>query len=331
MSQFKKSVLALSITTAIGVSAGVLAEEAEENAESEELVVTVTGIRGSLQRSQAIKMDQTSIVQAISAEDIGKLPDTSVAESLARLPGLAGERRNGRTSGLAVRGFNENYVAASLNGRELLGMGDNRGVEFDLYPSEIVSDILVFKTSEAGLLAQGIGGTIDLQTIKPLGAESTFTVNGNIEKNAEDAGNPDYDNDGHRISLNFVDQFADDNLGVALTIASMESPRQENQFRAWGDGNWAQDGDGNYILGGHDSFTRSALLERNSVAAVVQFAPSDKLMVQLDALYIDFEENDARRGLEEGLAWGGPTTTVSVEDGFVTVLTTTQIVEGFGG
>ncbi|MEM0911880.1 MAG: TonB-dependent receptor plug domain-containing protein, partial [Pseudomonadota bacterium] len=209
MSQFKKSVLALSVTTAIsGVSAGALAQAADQNAEQETEVIQVTGIRGALQRAQAIKMDETSIVQAISAEDIGKLPDTSVAESLARLPGLAGERRNGRTSGLSVRGFNENYVAASLNGRELLGMGDNRGVEFDLYPTEIVSNILVYKTAEAGLLAQGIGGTIDLQTVKPLSADSTFTINGNIERNAEDSGNPDFDNEGHRLSLNFVDQFA---------------------------------------------------------------------------------------------------------------------------
>ncbi|MFC3095505.1 TonB-dependent receptor [Alteromonas sediminis] len=320
MSQFKKNVLAFSVSaalTGLGTTVAIAQDNADAAAEVTE-VIQVTGIRGALQRAQAIKMEQTSIVEALSAEDIGKLPDTSVAESLARLPGLAGERRNGRTSGLSVRGFNENYVATSLNGRELLGMGDNRGVEFDLYPTEIVSNILVYKTSEAGLLAQGIGGTIDLQTVKPLNAESSFTVNGNIEKNQRDAGNPDYDNQGHRVSLNFVDQFADDQLGLALTVASMESPRQEQQFRAWGDGDWAQDGDGNYILGGHDSFTRSAMMERDSVAAVVQYSPREDLMIQLDALYIDYVENDARRGLEEGLAWGGPTTTVAVEDGFVT-------------
>ena len=319
MSQFKKNALAFSVTAAIASAASmpVVAQEADENAAVTE-VIQVTGIRGALQRAQAIKMEETSIVEALSAEDIGKLPDTSIAESLSRLPGLAGERRNGRTSGLSVRGFNENYVATSLNGRELLGMGDNRGVEFDLYPTEIVSNILVYKTSEAGLLNQGIGGTIDLQTIKPLSAESSVTVNANFEKNAEDAGNPDFDNNGHRVSLNFVDQFADDTIGLALTFASMESPRQEQHFRAWGDGNWAQDGEGNFILGGHDSFTRSAMLERESLAAVVQWAPSDDLMIQLDALYIDFTENDARRGLEEGLAWGGPTTTVAVDNGFVT-------------
>ena len=195
-------------------SAPALAQQSDTDAVDETAVevIEVSGIRGSLQRAQAIKMDNTSIVEALSAEDIGKLPDTSIAESLARLPGLAGERRNGRTSGLSVRGFNENYVGTTLNGRELLGMGDNRGVEFDLYPTEIVSNILVYKTPEAGLMTQGIGGTIDIQTVSPLTAKETFAINGSFEMNGEDSGNPDFDNNGHRISFNYVDQFADDTL-----------------------------------------------------------------------------------------------------------------------
>lgn len=329
MSQFNKKIIAISVATAL-TSAVSYAQEAgagDDNAE----VIQVTGIRGALQRAQAIKMDETSIVEALSAEDIGKLPDTSVAESLSRLPGLAGERRNGRTSGLSVRGFNENYVGTSLNGRELLGMGDNRGVEYDLYPSEIVSNIVVYKTPEAGLLTQGIGGTVDLQTIKPLSADSTLTFNANYEKNGEDASNPDYDNDGHRFSFNYVDQFANDKLGVALSIASMETPRQENQYRAWGYANvntasdrratdTATAPDGTVVYGGHDSFARSALLERDSIAAVIQYAPTDDLMIQFDALYIDFEENDVKRGLEEGgPEWGtGAYTITGVEDGLVT-------------
>lgn len=332
MSQFKKSMLAFSVSAAMtGLTATtVVAQEAEDAADNTE-VIQVTGIRGALQRAQAIKMDETSIVEALSAEDIGKLPDTSVAESLARLPGLAGERRNGRTSGLSVRGFNENYVGTSLNGRELLGMGDNRGVEYDLYPTEIVANILVYKTPEAGMVSQGIGGSVDLQTIKPLSADPTLTINGNIEKNGEDAGNPDFDNDGHRLSMNFVDQFADDTLGVALTVATMESPRQENQFRAWGydpilnGGTPPTEGEGvamtdELVLTGHDSFTRSAMLERTSIAGVIEYAPNDDLKVQFDALYIDFEENDARRGLEEGGAvWGGtPWAPTATDNGLVT-------------
>jgi len=293
------------------------AEEANTVEEKEVEVIQVTGIRGALQRAQAIKMSSNSIVEVISAEDIGKLPDTSIAESLARLPGVTGERRNGRTSGLSVRGFNENFIGTSLNGRELLGMGDNRGVEFDLYPTEIVSNIVVYKTPEAGLISQGIGGTIDLQTISPLNSESTMTINAVAEKNGEEAANPDYDNTGHKVSFNFVDQFMNDTLGLALVLSSQETPRQEEQFRAWG---YADTPEGDKILGGHDSFARSAMLERDSIAAVIEYEPSDNLTIQFDALYIDFKEHDVRRGLEEGgPEWGGATYAASsIEDGLVT-------------
>lgn len=290
---------------------------AEKKAKEEVEVIQVTGIRGALQRAQAIKMSSNSIVEVLSAEDIGKLPDTSIAESLSRLPGVTGERRNGRTSGLSVRGFNENFIGTSLNGRELLGMGDNRGVEFDLYPTEIVSNIVVYKTPEAGLISQGIGGTIDLQTISPLNSESTMTINAVAEKNGNDAANPDYDNKGHKVSFNFVEQFADNTLGLALVLSSQETPRQEEQFRAWG---YADTPEGDRILGGHDSFVRSAMLERDSIAAVIEYEPSDTLKIQFDALYIDFKEHDVRRGLEEGgPVWGGANYTAStIEDGLVT-------------
>jgi len=276
-------------------------------------------------------MSSDSIVEVLSAEDIGKLPDTSIAESLARLPGLTGERRNGRTSGLSVDGLNENYIGTSLNGRELLGMGDNRGVEFDLYPTEIVSQIVVYKTPEAGLLNQGIGGTIDLQTVSPLNAKKALVLNANYEKNDTASKNPDFDNNGHRFSLNYVDQFADDTLGLALVLSSQETPRQEQQFRGWGYATVNQDNprratdtvdvpDGTLVLGGQDSFTRSAMLKRNSVAAVVQYAPTDDLMVQFDALYIDFKESDVKRGIESGGAeWGtGDYTITGVDNGVVT-------------
>lgn len=333
MNQFKPNLIkaALLASGFATISTPVLAQQqgaSGPNADNPVEVIEVSGIRGSLQRAQAIKMDNTSIVEALSAEDIGKLPDTSIAESLARLPGLSGERRNGRTSGVSVRGFNENYVGTSLNGRELLGMGDNRGVEFDLYPTEIISNILVYKTPEAGMTTQNIGGSVDLQTVKPLVADQTFTINGTYEKNAEEAANPDYDNDGHRVSFNYIDQFADDTVGIALTYATMESPRQETQFRGWGYPN-AEAGTGaegvtvgeeTAILGGHDSFARSAMMERDSYAAIIQWAPNDKLNMQLDALYIDFLENDARRGVEEGgPVWGGVDYTVTeVENGLAT-------------
>ncbi|MDP2714858.1 TonB-dependent receptor [Rheinheimera sp.] len=339
MTKFKLSMLTLALAAA-GSGSVAYAQTAEQAKADEQIeVISVTGYRGSLQKAQAIKMSENSIVEVLSAEDIGKLPDTSVAESLARLPGLAGERRNGRTSGLSVRGFNENYVGTSLNGRELLGMGDNRGVEYDLYPSEIVSTALVYKTPDASLMAQGIGGTVDLQTVKPLSAERTIAFNGSYEKNDQDSGNPDFDNTGHRLSFNYIDKFLDDRLGVALVVASLETPRQEQQFRGWGyagvnlglnDEGQLQNPrratdevdvpEGTVVLGGHDSFTRSAMLERDSVALVLEYVVNDRLTATFDALYIDFNEQDARRGLEEGGAeWGtGAYTITGVENGLVT-------------
>jgi len=332
MTKFKLSMLTLALAAAGSgsVAYAQTAEQANEQAKADEQieVIAVTGYRGSLQKAQAIKMSENSIVEVLSAEDIGKLPDTSVAESLSRLPGLAGERRNGRTSGLSVRGFNENYVGTSLNGRELLGMGDNRGVEYDLYPSEIVSTALVYKTPEASLMAQGIGGTVDLQTIKPLASDRTIAFNASYEKNDQDSGNPDFDNNGHRLSFNYVDKFLDDKLGLALVVATLETPRQEQQFRGWGyaGANAANAAAGvtvpagTVVLGGHDSFTRSAMLERDSIAAVVEYIVNDDVKMTFDALYIDFNEQDARRGLEEGGAeWGtGAYTITGVENGLVT-------------
>ncbi|OYU44646.1 MAG: hypothetical protein CFE44_11835, partial [Burkholderiales bacterium PBB4] len=129
-------------------------------------VITVTGFRASLMKAQVIKQGSTTIVESLTAEDIGKLPDSSIAESLARIPGLAGERVGGRTRGLSVRGFKEDYVGTTLNGRELLGIGDNRGVEYDLYPAEIMSGAVVYKAADASLGAMGIGGTVDLRTTR---------------------------------------------------------------------------------------------------------------------------------------------------------------------
>ncbi|WP_123638545.1 TonB-dependent receptor [Marinimicrobium koreense] len=277
--------------------------------------VVVTGIRRSLMNAIAIKENSSSIVEVVSAEDIGKLPDTSIAESLARLPGLAGERVNGRTSGISVRGFNEDYVATTMNGRELLGIGDNRGVEYDLYPSEIISDAVVYKTMQADLVNQGLGGVVDLRTLRPLENDRIISFNGNYEVNGMESANPDYDDTGHRLAFTYSDTFADDTMGFAVTLASMESPSQEENVRIWG----YPEIDQGFIFGGHDSYVRSATMERDTVSSVFQWEPNEDLSVTVDALFIDFLESKVFRGFEEGgPVWGGANYTAGdVEDGLV--------------
>ncbi len=297
--------------------------------------VVITGIRRSLMDSISIKQESSSIVEALSAEDIGKLPDTSIAESLARLPGLAGERVNGRTSGVSVRGFNEDYVATTLNGRELLGIGDNRGVEYDLYPSEIISNAVVYKSPDATLVNQGLGGIVDLRTIRPLQHDRIIAINANLEKNGMSSANPDFSDWGHRLAFTFSDTFNDGTMGFAITLATMDSPSQEEQVRMWGfpdgdpAGDWAELAgpefdnfpDAEYIMGGHDTYVRSGSMRRDTVSSIFQWAPNDRLTMTADLLYIDFSEEKVFRGLEEGgPVWGGGNEfeVFAVEDGLVT-------------
>ena len=101
--------------------------------------IVVTGIRRSIQDSLAIKRRESSVVEAVSAEEIGKLPDVSIAESIARLPGVAAQRVAGRAQIISVRGFSPDFTTVLLNGRQQASSGYNRGVEFDQYPSELLA------------------------------------------------------------------------------------------------------------------------------------------------------------------------------------------------
>lgn len=280
--------------------------------------IVVTGLRASLQRAQTLKQNSFSVVEALSSEDIGKLPQASVADSLSRLAGLAGERRAGRVSGISVRGFREDFVGTTLNGRELIGIGDNRGVEYDLYPSEIVDNAVVYKTPTADLTAMGVGGTVDIRTIRPLERQRALVVNGSFEKNGQKSKNPDFKDQGYRFALSFNDKFADDTIGVALTAATTSSPTQDNYFSVWGyDKNMIKTGDnaGKYAPSGMDISSRSRVLKRTTVAGVLEFKPSDQLSIALDGLYIDFSDKGISRGFIESLGIPDNGSTVTSVDG----------------
>jgi len=293
---FKPALLSVAVSGALW-SVGAVAQTAPGKGANEPIeVIAVSGIRGSLMRSQAEKRDNSSIVEAISAEDIGKLPDSSIAESLSRLPGLAGERVGGRTSGISVRGFKEDFTGTSLNGRELIGIGDNRGVEYDLYPSEIMTGATIFKTSDASLLVQGIGGTVDLRTVRPLQAKETLTLNGNYEMNSRDSDNPEFDNKGKRYALSFVEKFADDTLGLALALASTESPNNQRKYGVWG---YSTNAAGQVLPTGLDTASISTKLERDTISAIFQYQPNEKFNAVLDILDIDYSDSGVLRGFIE--------------------------------
>ena len=331
MLKFTPNKIALAILSsglmAINVQAFAAEETkvADKNAEKEVEVIQVTGFRKSVVESINLKRYSSNVVEAISAEDIGKLPDSSIAESIARLPGLAAQRIDGRASKVSIRGFGENESGTTLNGREQVSIGDNRGVEFDLYPSEIMSGVTVYKTPNASLEGEGIAGVIDLQTIKPLNQDGrVIQFNGVYEKTSFDKLNPDGDDSGFKGTFFYMDQFADDTLGVAFAYTTMTSPNQEKRWNSWGYPTFTyEDGSEGSILGGAKPFVRSSTLERDSAMLVIEAAPRDDMKMTFDALYVDFLDTKVLRGIEVPFAWGqgsisGDTAVIDSATGFVT-------------
>ena len=312
----RRTAVSLAVAAALpGVMAmPVNAYAQDDDEEVIEEIVTYGTFRASLIDSINTKRNSSSIVEAISAEDIGKLPDSSIAEALSRLPGLAGQRLDGRQSSISVRGLGEDFSTTTLNGREQVSIGDNRGIEFDLYPSEIISGVTVYKTPDASLMNQGIAGTINLHTVRPLDYDRAITINAHLEQNSHDKLNPDGDDSGYRGAVAYIDQFADDTVGVALAFATMESPNQEERWNSWG----FPDNNGDLELGGAKPFVRSSTLERDTVMGVLTFEPTDTLSITADALYIDFTVEKHLRGIEIPGGWAGDTTVGTVENGLIT-------------
>lgn len=169
---FNKSRLATSIALVLGVAMpGYAVADQSATAKDEKIeVISVSGIRGSLIKSMDTKRSAEGIVDAISAEDIGKFPDTNLAESLQRITGVSIDRVNGEGSKVTVRGFGPDFNLVTLNGRQMPVTTGSRSFDFANISSDSISGVEVHKTSLASNSTGGIGSTIDVQTLRPLNA-----------------------------------------------------------------------------------------------------------------------------------------------------------------
>ncbi len=303
-------------------AAPAFAQDAAPAEEEEGDAIIVSGFRASLENAVNEKKNNDQIVESVSAEDIGKLPDASIGESIARLPGVTSQRLNGRSNNISIRGFGPDFSQTVLNGREQTSTGDSRAVEFDQYPSEIVSQVVVYKSPTASLVGQGLVGTIDIRTVRPLdygkqvlaiGARGTYPDLG-----ALNAGSKKY---GYRANATYVDQFADDTIGIALSASYVDEPYQLQEFNAWG---YAGSGTAASpaVIGGSKSFVTSTQLKRLGLNGTLQYQASDTVRMTFDGFYSNFEDDQSKRGIELPLGFGafgttGPTGT-TVADGFVT-------------
>jgi iron complex outermembrane receptor protein len=278
--------------------------------EDEEIVVT--GFRASLESAARQKRDSDLIVESVSAEEIGRLPDSSIAESIARLPGLTSQRLDGRSQVISIRGLAPDFSTTLLNGREQVTAGDNRGVEFDQYPSEVMSQVLVYKTPNANLIGQGLSGTVDLRTIRPLTyGRSVLAVNARAEYTDQGRLNSDSREFGYRAALTWVHQFPGDTVGVMLGLARLDSPTQVERFNAWGYPGATPDAN---VIGGSKSYAVSTRLRRTAAVGALEFRASPTFTMVLDGFYSRFEDEQILRGIELPLYWSG----AQLQPGFTT-------------
>jgi len=229
---FHKTPLATGVAIALGAAFAMPSVSFAQDEEVIEEIVT-TGIRGSLTRSMDIKRTSTGVVDAISAEDIGKFPDANLAESLQRITGVSIDRERGEGSQVTVRGFGPEYNLVTVNGRQMpTHNGTNRSFDFGDLASEGVAGVQVYKTGRANVPSGGIGSTINISTPEPLRGQPTASL---AAKTVYDTSTRTGDSVTPEVSGIYIGRFMDDTVGIAVT-ASYQN--RNNGVNAASTGGW---------------------------------------------------------------------------------------------
>ena len=231
---FRKTPLAAAVSLAIA-SGAASAQEPETATADPSMVeeVIVVGIRQSLKQSMDLKRARDGVVDAITAEDIGDFPDSNLAESLQRITGVSIDRERGEGARVTVRGFGPDFNLVLLNGRQVAtSSGLGRSFDFGNLASEGISAVEIYKTGQAVVPTGGIGATMNIRTTRPLEAPGlTFTAAGS---GLHDRSTEDGSGFTPEISALFSNTFADDRVGVALSVVRQDRNNGANTANVGG-------------------------------------------------------------------------------------------------
>lgn len=225
---------ALCGTTALMSQSAIAQEETPQAQEDIAEVIEVKGIRQTIQDSISIKRESTSIVDGLSATDIGDIPALSIGEALETLTGASSHREQGGATEISIRGLGPFLGSTVFNGREAANGSGDRSVNFSQFPSELFNKIAIYKTQEASLIEGGVSGQIHLETVKPLDfGKRRFQVEYKGNWNPDNSNLEDPERDlGSRLTASFMDQFNSDTLGeIGLSVGVQKNlatnPEQE--------------------------------------------------------------------------------------------------------
>ena len=289
--------------------------------------IQVSGFISSIENSTAIKRNADSIVEAVSSEQIGKLPGISIADTLGRLPGLAVQTVSGRPQVLTIHGLGPDFSTALVNGGQQVSTSNNRDVQFDQYPSSWFNTVVVHLSPQADLIGQGLAGTVDMQTIRPLEKdkpESAVNARYIWDSTSQLANGPGVSDKGYNVNGVWVNQFANHTVGVTLGVDLQSNPAQIEHQAPWG---YPSDPNGNAVVGGAKNYGISDTMKRRGLLATVQWEPNEHYTGTIDMTYDNFKEVQQAKGMEFPLYWSSATLQPggTVQNGLVTSGTYTNV------
>ena len=291
---FKVSLMAAAIVNALALPM-VYAQETEKADPNEVEKIEVRGFASTLKQSLFEKRNAPQVVEIISTDDLGALPDVTITDALARLPGISADRDRGNPSRISIRGMGPRLNMATMNGREIVSGEPSRDVRYEQFPAELVSAVQVYKSPMASNVEGGISGLVNLDFVDPLKKDKrVFTVSGNLMhyELADDL--PGGQSTGKKFSLSYVDKIGD-NFGYALGLAYQDQPSQQRGIESWDYNNGVDRGDidGNgkpeSAPWGGQADTKIGNNERIGAMTILQWAPTDDLTLKYDLFYSKFE------------------------------------------
>lgn len=320
MGKFKLSALMLALVAANSAIAATEEERTSAKEIDPELeVIEVRGFSRSLIQSLNQKRFGDTVSEQLSADDLGALPDVSMADALTRLPGISAVRTGGQAAEINIRGLSGGFVFSTLNGREQVSTSGSRSIEFDQYPSELISSAAVYKSPKASLIEGGVAGTVELQTASPLDNDQQHKFTANVRGMYNDRASEVFDATeyGDRISFSYQGKFLDDTLGVAVGYARLFQPSVATQFIGLAyNGNKDVDGLANDTDGPADNPANEYISEgfelqhlggeetRNGYLTSIEWVPTDNFKLKGDAFLSRFDSESFARGFR--VKFGGP-------------------------
>ena len=320
MGKFKLSALMLALVAANSAIAATEQERTSAKEIDPELeVIEVRGFSRSLIQSLNQKRFSDTVSEQLSADDLGALPDVSMADALTRLPGISAVRTGGQAAEINIRGLSGGFVFSTLNGREQVSTSGSRSIEFDQYPSELISSAAVYKSPKASLIEGGVAGTVELQTASPLDNDQQHKFTANVRGMYNDRASEVFDATeyGDRISFSYQGKFLDDTLGVAVGYARLFQPSVATQFIGLAyNGNKDVDGLANDTDGPADNPANEYISEgfelqhlggeetRNGYLTSIEWVPADNFKLKGDAFLSRFDSESFARGFR--VKFGGP-------------------------